>query len=148
MVAIRRKEDPWNAIASGFATGGILALRAGPKIAAQNAVVGGVLLAIIEGLMIATNKYFAKVNYDATMLEQQQQMQQNEIGPKNPELAPPISAPSFLSRLGIGEDQGSAVAPSASEDVRLRDDSLMTDTFANNGYADSQVQDSSSKSGW
>eukprot|EP00953_Heterococcus_sp_UTEX-ZZ885_P016699 9375-Heterococcus_DN1.PRE.1 len=52
MVAIRRKEDPWNSIISGAATGGILALRAGPKTAAKNAAVGGVLLALIEGLGI------------------------------------------------------------------------------------------------
>jgi len=28
---IRKKEDPWNAIASGFLTGGVLAIRAGTK---------------------------------------------------------------------------------------------------------------------
>ena len=49
---IRKKEDPWNAIASGFLTGGLLAIRAGPKVAATNAFFGGVVLAAIEGLNI------------------------------------------------------------------------------------------------
>ncbi|GMI28917.1 hypothetical protein TeGR_g9054 [Tetraparma gracilis] len=57
--AVRRKEDPWNAIASGFATGGILAARAGPKAAMSSAVIGGTLLALIEGLGIMITKYAA-----------------------------------------------------------------------------------------
>lgn len=44
------QEDPWNAIISGAATGGILAIRAGPKAAARNAIAGGAILAAIEGL--------------------------------------------------------------------------------------------------
>jgi import inner membrane translocase subunit TIM17 len=47
---IRRRDDHWNAIASGFITGGVLAARGGWKAASRNAVVGGVLLAIIEGV--------------------------------------------------------------------------------------------------
>lgn len=46
---------------SGAATGGILALRAGPKTAGKNALVGGVLLALIEGLGIAVTKMFAQM---------------------------------------------------------------------------------------
>merc|ERR1719161_2187183 len=46
---VRRKDDHWNAIASGFLTGGVLASRGGWKAAGRNAVIGGVLLAIIEG---------------------------------------------------------------------------------------------------
>lgn len=46
------QEDPWNSIVSGAATGGILAARAGPKAMASAAVVGGVLLALIEGMGI------------------------------------------------------------------------------------------------
>ncbi len=47
---IRQRDDHWNAIASGFLTGGVLAARGGWKAASRNAVVGGVLLAIIEGV--------------------------------------------------------------------------------------------------
>lgn len=47
---IRRRDDHWNAIASGFLTGGVLAARGGWKAASKNAAIGGVLLAIIEGV--------------------------------------------------------------------------------------------------
>jgi len=56
LTAIRQKEDPWNSIMSGAATGGILAARAGPKAVAQSAVMGGVLLGLIEGMGIMLNK--------------------------------------------------------------------------------------------
>lgn len=62
LVAIRHKEDPWNSIMSGAATGGFLALRAGPKTAGKNAIIGGVLLALIEGLGIAVNQLAAKLS--------------------------------------------------------------------------------------
>ena len=44
---------------SGAATGGILAARAGPKAMASAAVVGGVILALIEGMGIWMNNYFS-----------------------------------------------------------------------------------------
>ncbi|KAJ9527626.1 hypothetical protein QJQ45_025905 [Haematococcus lacustris] len=53
---VRKKEDPWNAIAAGALTGGFLQLRFGLKSAAKSAAFGGVLLALIEGLGIAINK--------------------------------------------------------------------------------------------
>lgn len=59
LVAIRHKEDPWNSIGAGFLTGGFLQLRTGPRSAAQSAVFGGVLLAMIEGLGIFLNKMTA-----------------------------------------------------------------------------------------
>lgn len=52
LVAVRKKEDPWNSIAAGALTGGFLQLRTGPKSAARSAAFGGVLLAMIEGLGI------------------------------------------------------------------------------------------------
>ena len=60
LVAVRHKEDAWNPILSGAATGGILALRAGPKTAAKNALVGGVLLAFIEGMGILITRLLAQ----------------------------------------------------------------------------------------
>merc|ERR1712146_148789 len=57
--AIRMKEDPWNGIMSGFCTGGLLSIRAGPKVAMRSAVAGGVILAIFEGIGIALNKYLS-----------------------------------------------------------------------------------------
>lgn len=49
LVAIRKKEDPWNSIASGALTGGILAARNGIPAMTASAVFGGLLLAMIEG---------------------------------------------------------------------------------------------------
>jgi len=57
--AIRKKEDPWNAIAAGALTGGFLQLRFGLKSAAKSAAFGGFLLALIEGLGIALNRITA-----------------------------------------------------------------------------------------
>lgn len=53
------QEDPWNSIVSGAATGGVLAARAGPRAMASAALVGGVLLALIEGMGIMFTKMMA-----------------------------------------------------------------------------------------
>eukprot|EP00730_Choanoeca_flexa_P000481 TRINITY_DN10214_c0_g2_i2.p2 TRINITY_DN10214_c0_g2~~TRINITY_DN10214_c0_g2_i2.p2 ORF type:complete len:174 (+),score=20.29 TRINITY_DN10214_c0_g2_i2:75-596(+) len=57
LVAIRQKEDPWNAIASGFLTSGLLSIRFGGKTAFKAALGGGFILAMIEGVTIALNRY-------------------------------------------------------------------------------------------
>ncbi len=74
---------------------GLLALRAGPKTAAKNAVVGGVFLALIEGSGIALTRVLA--NYQ---LEQESPGGEGESGgsgrPMQSALAPPpITIPSF-----------------------------------------------------
>merc|ERR1711879_129641 len=56
---MRKKDDPMNAIAAGFMTGGVLAWRAGWRSAFKNAMVGGFLLAMIEGLSIGIGKMMA-----------------------------------------------------------------------------------------
>lgn len=60
LIALRGKEDPWNSIWSGALTGGVLAARGGPGAALRSAVVGGILLALIEGMGIALNRLFAE----------------------------------------------------------------------------------------
>lgn len=57
--AIRRKEDPWNSIASGALTGGSLALRSGLRTAGRSAALGGVLLALIEGMGIVITRHYS-----------------------------------------------------------------------------------------
>jgi import inner membrane translocase subunit TIM17 len=61
MVFLRQKEDPWNSIAAGAATGGFLSLRAGARSAARSAVFGGVLLGLIEGAGIMLNRMMANM---------------------------------------------------------------------------------------
>ncbi|RHZ69308.1 hypothetical protein Glove_284g51 [Diversispora epigaea] len=56
---IRQKEDPWNLIASGFFTGGVLAARGGIGASARSAAFGALALAIIEGVSIAASRVFA-----------------------------------------------------------------------------------------
>lgn len=59
MVYLRQKEDPWNSIAAGAATGGFLQMRQGMGSATRSAIFGGILLALIEGAGILMNKMLA-----------------------------------------------------------------------------------------
>lgn len=61
LVALRRKEDPWNSILSGAGTGFILAIRQGMMPAVGSAAIGGVLLALIEGVGIGLNRFQAEM---------------------------------------------------------------------------------------
>jgi import inner membrane translocase subunit TIM17 len=63
----RRKDDYVNAILAGGFTGGLLAIRAGPKVAGRNAVVGALILAVIEGV---------NAGYTNIMVRQQMLMMQ------------------------------------------------------------------------
>nr|XP_043622378.1 mitochondrial import inner membrane translocase subunit TIM17-2-like [Erigeron canadensis] len=69
MIYVRQKEDPWNSIFSGAATGGFLAMRQGFKPAARSAAFGGVLLALIEGAGITLNKFFSAPQPNLVMME-------------------------------------------------------------------------------
>lgn len=60
MIHLRQREDAWNSIASGAATGAVLAARGGAGPMGRSALVGGVLLALIEGMGIAMNRLFAE----------------------------------------------------------------------------------------
>jgi len=60
LIHVRKKEDPWNSIISGAATGGILAARNGLSAMAGSAFIGGVLLALIEGVGILFTRLSAE----------------------------------------------------------------------------------------
>ncbi len=47
LIHLRNKEDFVNPIVSGFVTGGLLAARAGSRVAFRNAVFGGIILGCI-----------------------------------------------------------------------------------------------------
>jgi import inner membrane translocase subunit TIM17 len=74
MVYLRQKEDPWNSIAAGAATGGFLQLRAGMRSSARSAVFGGVLLALIEGAGIMLNRLTANMAQPPPLEEPMPQM--------------------------------------------------------------------------
>ncbi|KAM7405102.1 hypothetical protein PAMP_012387 [Pampus punctatissimus] len=60
LVRMRGKEDPWNSITSGALTGAILAARSGPLTMMGSAMMGGILLALIEGFGILLTRYTAQ----------------------------------------------------------------------------------------
>ncbi|GMR50825.1 hypothetical protein PMAYCL1PPCAC_21020, partial [Pristionchus mayeri] len=65
LVALRKKEDPFNSIISGGATGALLAIRSGPKVMAGSAVIGAVILAMIEGVGLVMTRMMGSF-YDPT----------------------------------------------------------------------------------
>lgn len=50
LVHYRQKDDPKNAIVAGAITGGLLAIRGGAQVAFKQAIIGGVILLVIEGI--------------------------------------------------------------------------------------------------
>lgn len=60
LAAVRRTEDAWNAILAGGITGGVLAVRAGPRAIVRNAIGGAIVLALIEGAMMLVTKSIMK----------------------------------------------------------------------------------------
>ncbi|KAL6974462.1 hypothetical protein U1Q18_028645 [Sarracenia purpurea var. burkii] len=71
MVYARQKEDPWNSIVAGAATGGFLQMRQGFGAASRSALFGGVLLALIEGAGIMINKVMSAQQNIPIMIEDQ-----------------------------------------------------------------------------
>jgi len=57
LIYLRQKEDPWNSITSGAVTGAILSVRNGAPAMLGSAIVGGVLLAMIEGINIMFTRF-------------------------------------------------------------------------------------------
>lgn len=103
LTAVRQKEDPWNSILSGAATGGVLAARAGPRAMASAAVVGGVLLALIEGMGIMFTHMMAPPSPDDMIAAQR-------MDPT----APPTQGGLFPSMGGMGGGGGPLAPPSSS----------------------------------
>ncbi|EDX11699.1 probable mitochondrial import inner membrane translocase subunit Tim17 1 [Drosophila simulans] len=76
LVYFRKKEDPWNAIISGATTGGILAARTGLTSMLSSALVGGALLALIEGVGIVVSHYSADSYRQVSPVERQERYKQ------------------------------------------------------------------------
>ncbi len=60
MVRIRQREDPFNSVIAGFMTGFVLAIRGGLRNAFRSAMIGGVFLGIVEGIMIIHQQWQKK----------------------------------------------------------------------------------------
>jgi len=133
LTAIRQKEDPWNSIISGAATGGVLAARAGPRAMASAAAVGGVLLALIEGFGIMFTKMTALPSPDDLLAQQ-------AMDPT----APPTAGGLFPSVGGMGSNSPLTARPPAPSSVDGEPYSTET-TFSRE---QTTVNDSSSSSWW
>ena len=68
MIYYRQRDDPLNAVAAGFITGGVLAIRGGASVAFKNAVIGGVILLVIEGVSTILGAVMMRQQY--YMMEQ------------------------------------------------------------------------------
>ena len=93
LVYAREKEDPWNSIFSGAATGGLLAMRQGLLAAGRSAVFGGALLALIEGAGIMLNRVLVVPPLPEELLQYPGQDPTGQHAPPRPGQHAP---PSFL----------------------------------------------------
>ncbi|KAK1265067.1 Mitochondrial import inner membrane translocase subunit TIM17-2 [Acorus gramineus] len=100
MVFLRQKEDPWNSIVAGAASGGLLKFRQGFRPAARSAAFGGVILAIVEGAGFALNRAHSA-----------------------PQPNPPPSAEPVPSNVDISANIGRDGAPNATSSSRADESS-------------------------
>ncbi|KAG9440201.1 hypothetical protein H6P81_020366 [Aristolochia fimbriata] len=94
MVYLRQKEDPWNSIIAGAATGGVLQMRQGLGSASKSAMFGGAILALIEGAGIMINKMATSVPQKFPMEEPFPGAPAYQLGYPIPAPAPPVAADS------------------------------------------------------
>mmetsp|Transcript_38629 Transcript_38629/g.104617 ORF Transcript_38629/g.104617 Transcript_38629/m.104617 type:complete len:203 (-) Transcript_38629:146-754(-) len=113
---IRKRDDHWNAIASGFLTGGVLAARGGWKAASRNAVVGGVLLAIIEGVAALLMRSTSKTPREMALeqMEQERQMEDYTKRKEAGEVKGMQSWVQYLQASGMAPGMGSGGTTSSS----------------------------------
>ena len=76
LISYRQKDDPWNAIAAGYITGGVLAIRGGISVANKNALMGGVILALIEGVSVIVTSFTMRQQHAYAAEEQKKQLAQ------------------------------------------------------------------------
>jgi len=67
-IYLRQKEDPWNAIMAGAATGAFQVARAGTRQMLMGAAIGGILLGMIEGMNLMVGRF---MNQQARMMTPQ-----------------------------------------------------------------------------
>ena len=127
----RQKEDPWNSIASGALTGGFLSLRRGLPNAARSAAVGGVLLAMIEGVGIMLTRAMAPPPPPG-------------LEPPAPSQSTPVQPPQ-QSAIARAEQAGSSPQPGSGEE--LRDTYSSTDTSSESGLSTASSQASGQERG-
>ncbi|KAF8407104.1 hypothetical protein HHK36_006229 [Tetracentron sinense] len=101
MVYLRQKEDPWNSIIAGAATGGFLQMRQGFGAASRSAMFGGVLLALIEGAGIMLNKVLSAPQNFPPMEEQMPNLA-GGVGFPTGQFPSPAQVPVMVENSGDG----------------------------------------------
>jgi import inner membrane translocase subunit TIM17 len=146
LTAIRKKEDPWNSILSGAATGGVLAARAGPKAMASSALFGGIILAAIEGMGICMNKYFSGGPEEMGMMANDPTAPPTSGGMMGslapPPVSEPVPSPSATTDTG-GADPYAILAGGGGGSESGNFDSYGSDTKFSN-----EVPQEESRTGW
>jgi len=74
LIYYRQKDDPFNAVAAGFVTGGVLAIRGGLAPAFRQAMLGGIILCVIEAVGTLMGAIMTKRQH-----EFQAEMQKQEL---------------------------------------------------------------------
>lgn len=75
LIYYRQKDDPYNAIAAGFITGGVLAIRGGAAVAFKQAMMGGVILLVIETVGNLMQAIMTKRQHEFQAEMQRQELQ-------------------------------------------------------------------------
>lgn len=105
LVALRKKEDPWNSITSGAVTGAVLAARQGKGAMIGSAIIGGVLLALIEGVGIMFTRLSSDQFKPVSPIEYERMMAEQEAKGEGPEAGgggfPTFGSGSSSSPLGF-----------------------------------------------
>ena len=166
--SVRKKEDPWNGILSGAATGGVLAARAGIKAAAKNAAVGGVLLAAIEGLGVVMQRVLMPMMTDNAQAAGRPvdllSPPDDPLRPYRPPMhsmldaassasAGPMGVPSFSVGAAGGDSGGVATRPADEFDFvsgryKSEDVSEASEKAANAADAAKEAEENKTKGWW
>ena len=90
LISYRQKDDPFNAICAGAVTGGLLAIRGGTSVAFKQAMMGGLILFLIEGgsqlfMAISMRKQHEQMQEMMKQMKQRE-MQMASHGGENPYL--------------------------------------------------------------
>lgn len=91
--AVRHKEDPWNSIAAGALSGGVLSIRSGLRPALQNAAAGGILLALIEGIGILLHRHSSTQPLTPDQLKQAREQELERLRQQHDSSNPPAHTP-------------------------------------------------------
>uniref|UniRef100_A0A5B7A749 Putative Mitochondrial inner membrane translocase complex, subunit Tim17 n=1 Tax=Davidia involucrata TaxID=16924 RepID=A0A5B7A749_DAVIN len=136
MVYVRQKEDPWNSIIAGAATGGFLQMRQGFRAASRSALFGGVILALIEGAGIMVNKVISAQQNMPIMIEEPMPNMAGGPGFQLPNRAPQpepstssSSSSSWFGGLFGGNKEESNTSSGVKTEVLESFDSPMPPTF-------------------